>query len=119
MFRLFNDKLLIDDNGRLWIEYGQNVKFTINILNIGPWNMNSTASISLLHNLQFDKIMSVMGIVQNDAQTQKFQFDNTYLTLEVTPTSINMTRATNSRYKSASYSNSLINRGYLTIFYSA
>lgn len=99
------------------------------IVNIGDWNMDATASVSIAHGLTLANIRSVSAMIRNDA-------NDTYTPLSqdgaapATPTdstgfisAINATTVTLQRladataYDNANYDSTSYNRGWITITY--
>lgn len=98
-------------------------------LNIGDWNMDSTASISIPHLLpDFTKIITVSGVIYNDAGDRSFVigtddvfFSPGYSTVPVSAgidnTDISITRKTSGFYDSTDFDATGYNRGKIIIMY--
>jgi hypothetical protein len=90
--------------------------YQIKVVNIGNWNMDSTATKTVAHGLDFTKIRTVDAMIIGDA-------GEVYLLLRkdgyesIDATNITLTRTTGGAFDSSTYSSSPFNRGYVTIGY--
>ena len=72
MFQIFDGKLKIDDNGKMWSQCGCGNDFAKKVIEIGNWNMNINLEHSFSHGLTLSKIIAVYGVVVNDLETIKY-----------------------------------------------
>ena len=98
-------------------------------INIGPWNMNITAGgtavafVSIPHTLSLVKIRSVSVFIFNDAQNTLYPISYVDLgglikgTVDVDSTNINPSIFSGGLFDSASFNDTSVNRGYITITY--
>jgi len=96
------------------------------IIEIGDWNMDSTASISVAHGLTLSKIMAVSAIIRNDADSTRYQVPPLPVAVAsfavristIDATNVGLAREAggffdaNTDYDATSY-----NRGWLVIWY--
>lgn len=97
----------------------------IKLIEIGGWDMDSFANTTVLHGLDFDKIVCVSQVlIKNDANTIKWDLGtpaNTFVAsnglFNVYPSGVYLERRPGSFFDSSSYSNGSINRGWIEIKY--
>ena len=94
------------------------------IVNIGDWNMDATASITVAHGLTLSKIRTVKGIIQNDAGTLMLpcclQYPSTnYIVAiyQIDATSVYLVREAGTIVDTVDYNATSFNRGWLIIEY--
>ena len=91
------------------------------VIEIGDWNMDSTANVLVAHGVSWDKIRSISGIIRNDADTFRYPLDysitapagrclldSTYLRIARTPSGT---------FDSTDFDSTGYNRGWITIQY--
>jgi hypothetical protein len=98
------------------------------ILNIGNWNMDSTASVSILHTLsatEWKTIKSITGMIRNDLDNAYYNIlqdgggglsSDCYINF-FNSTSITLDRTAGGIFDSTNFDSSPFNRGFLTIQY--
>ena len=94
------------------------------VLNMGTWDMQTTASISVAHGVDFSKIRSVSPIVVDDNGVFYYPIDF-YLPAAGSPagayrlnsTDVDLDRTSSSFFDSTSFNDNTINRGTVTITY--
>lgn len=97
------------------------------IVEIGDWNMDTTAAVDIASGVTFTKIRSVNGIIRNDADTLYFPIAPSYsvsgsinpVTFEYasTPTTIRLARVAGGAFDSTNYNSTSYNRGWLVVEY--
>lgn len=94
------------------------------IINIGVWNMNSTASVLVNHGLNATKIRSVSVGILNDAATTVDDLKVGSSTMNeldgnvfAGATQLTLTRRSGGLFDSTNYNDGTMNRGYITIHY--
>ena len=99
-------------------------------LEIGNWNMDSDASVSVNHGLTLAKIRTVFVLIREDGQAQSFPLDS-YIDVEagglnlasgywkVTGTQVVLTRVTGGHFDGTDFNSTTApsNRGWITITY--
>ena len=103
--------------------------FLRKVLNIGDWNMDSTASISVAHGLTASKIRGVTGYIRSDSGLSSYPVSLGSVSpaatdAEVTITQVNSTNVLLSRrsggvFDMADFDSVSYNRGWLMIDYVA
>lgn len=118
-------------NGYLAVQAPDGIQLYTKVLQIGAWNMNSTASASVAHGLNQDKIRSVKVIICNDAVVDLIPANYYDLTQgngsayagAATWTSsngnINMNRVAGTIFQTTAFDSLSVNRGWVTIMYEA
>lgn len=95
-------------------------------IEIGDWNMDATAAVTVAHGLTLTKIRSVSALIRSDSDTAYHQlpvFDSSspyYPIAQITSiaaTYITLSRLTGYAFDSTSYDSTSFNRGWITIFY--
>lgn len=88
------------------------------ILNIGDWNMDSTASVDVAHGLTFSKIRTCSAMIISDGGTLVlFNQDTTGSISLQSGTNVALTRTGSGIFDSPNYDTTSFNRGYVTIGY--
>jgi hypothetical protein len=96
------------------------------IVDIGDWNMDTTASVSVAHGLNNADIRSVQVIIRNDANNARLNLASagTYNTTSSSTaffgginTNIKMDRQLGGLFDSANYDATSFNRGWIVIQY--
>lgn len=96
------------------------------IVEIGDWNMDSTASKDVAHGVTLSKIRTVNAMIRNDADDTYYPVENSYnnatfvascYIYEIDATSIKMSRYATSTFDSANFDSTSYNRGWITIEY--
>lgn len=97
-----------------------NTTLRTKVVEIGNWDMNVTASVTIAHGLTYADIISVRVMVQNDAGTAKYMgYDDTNGNLNITSTdatNVNISRGGGSLFDSTNF-NAVMNRGWILIDY--
>lgn len=96
------------------------------IINIGDWNMDSTAVLGVAHGLTYSKIRGVAAMIRNDADTELHPLtlgifaDTTTIpgsVYDVDSTNVNLRRASAGEYDNTAYDSTSYSRGWITITY--
>lgn len=96
------------------------------VVELGDWDMNATASITVAHGLVYADIISARVFIRNDADTERHDIgtgQNATTTTQqgyvgsIGATLVGVTRLTGGKFDSASYSATSYNRGWLIITY--
>lgn len=93
------------------------------VVDIGAWDMNGTASVSIAHGLTFATIRSVRVVIFNDAGSNYYplEYDNAgtgasgYLTYN--GANVVLSRQSGRFFDGSGFNDSTINRGYIVIQY--
>lgn len=96
----------------------------IKIINIGDWNMDASASISLTHGLTHDDIRGVYAFIRDDTGTALYplDFDNgsgAAGRILLSSTQIQAYRTSGALFDGASFDATSFNRGWVSIWYVA
>lgn len=90
------------------------------IINMGDWNMDSTASLAVAHGLTLANIVAVSAMIRNDADTVHYPLtrnnsngDGSVNTIDVT--NVNMTRKVGGVYDSVNFDSTSFNRGWVFV----
>jgi hypothetical protein len=90
------------------------------ILNIGNWNMDSTASLVVAHGLDWTKIRKVSAVIRNDPNTAFYDFaasgSDSILYGSLT---VALYRTAAGTFDSVDFSTTGFNRGYIVVEYTA
>jgi hypothetical protein len=94
------------------------------VIEIGNWNMDTTASVSIAHGLAIDDIRSVDFIVRSDDgltrytnAARAFGATLSVYIASITATNINLMRDTGSAVDDPAWDDSPYNRGWITVNY--
>lgn len=97
------------------------------VIEIGPWNMDATSSISISHSIDRKKIISAKAMILNDGNTTSSSLEtvngNNPLptasggSITVQNTLILLTRTTGGMFDGTTHDDAVMNRGLLTIEY--
>ena len=109
------------------INQGEDATAAINtkIVEIGDWNMDSTASVTVTHGLTLTKIRGVSVVIQNDASTAVYSSpmyglvanDLEFGVATIGSTTITLYRRTSGGLDSTDFNATSFNRGWVTIWY--
>ena len=123
------DSCLIKDGGVAAVSDGTNIIKT-KIINIGTWDMDTTANVSVAHGVTLSKIREVSVLIRNNADTERHPLGGTCYSSSatftqggsfyVTSTNIVMARITaTSQFDNTNYDTMGDdgNRGWITITY--
>jgi hypothetical protein len=122
------DSCLIKDGGvEAVTDQGGGANLLTKVVDIGDWDMDATASVTVAHGITYTKIRSVSAIVRNDADDTYSPLTPAYVTVAggtiegairfINSTTVNLERLTGGLYDSVSYDSTSYNRGWLTITY--
>jgi hypothetical protein len=94
----------------------------IKIIQLGDWNMDTTASHGgVTHGLTLANIRSISVLIRNDANTSYYDFATSDVgsgvLLWATSTDIEIVRSTGGQFDHANYNSTSYNRGWVTITY--
>jgi hypothetical protein len=115
-------------NGDLVVNGNVTVSGSVNgiktkIIDIGDWNMDTSISKLVLHEVDYTKIRSVSALIRDDAGWAcDFDISNTAETTSksahvFSPTQIRLLRATAGPFDNVNYDATSYNRGWITITY--
>jgi hypothetical protein len=94
-----------------------------NIINIGDWNMDTTASITVAHSLTHTDIRGISAIIRDDTDTNRVKLTSVGAAgseaggISVDASNFNLSRITGGEFDSASYDSTSYNRGYIIVWY--
>jgi len=93
-------------------------------IDIGDWNMDTTANVSITHSLTFDKIIAVTVMIRHDTLSSKFDInyslDSTLSGgVSANSTDIFIFRVTSGFFDATTFDATSFNRGFITITYEA
>jgi hypothetical protein len=98
------------------------------VIQLGDWDMDATASITVSHGLTASKIRSVTGYVRDDAATTYYPIgqgatnSSTVSDCEVTSfdsTNVTLTRLTSGSFDGTDFNATTFNRGHIVVIYEA
>lgn len=95
----------------------------VKVIDIGDWNMDTTASVNVAHGLTLANIRSVHVLVRNDADTSYYDSIGWVSSLladlfhSTNGTNVVPQRLTAGFFDSATFDSTSFNRGWVTIFY--
>jgi hypothetical protein len=93
----------------------------VKVVDIGDWNMDTTASISVNINVTTSKVRSIDIIIRNDSgDLEPLKYDNTDVwtyTMVAGDILLSLYRTTGGHFDTTSYDATSFNRGYITIWY--
>lgn len=94
----------------------------VKVLDIGDWNMDSTATINVAHGLTLAKIRAVYVTIRDDADTSYFtlEYNNgteVYGHYLLSSSNVGLTREASSPFDSANFDATSFNRGWIIIWY--
>lgn len=95
------------------------------IMEIGDWNMDAGASVSVAHGLTLADIRSVKVLIRNDSDTQHINFPvvdqdiaaSGQEEMHVDATNVIMVRGNTGFFDNISYDSTSFNRGWITVNY--
>ena len=101
---------------------GTTLKCTV--LNINTWNMDSTANVNIPHGLTASKIRDVHVIIIQDGGSNfwpinYFDGTGTLGSVGYDSTTVNLNRTSGVGFDGANFNDTVINRGYITIWHTA
>jgi len=94
----------------------------VKVIDIGDWNMDTTASVSIAHGLTLGNIRGIQATIRTDAGSQHINLasissdGNTPLVL-ADSTNVILQRLANSLFDSIVYDSTGYNRGWITVWY--
>lgn len=91
----------------------------VKVVDIGDWNMDTTASVNVAHGVTWSKIRSITVSIWNDDSVLYTFFDGSTTSPSVYANSVNviLTRITSGFFDSVNFNATSFNRGYVTIWY--
>lgn len=96
----------------------------VKILDIGDWNMDTTASVSIPHGLNLTSIRGWSVVIRDDANANYRQepfitagVPDSLIVSQVDATNVGITRAASSVFDSVNFDSTSFNRGWITIYY--
>lgn len=91
------------------------------IIDIGDWNMDTTASVNVAHGLTLSKIRTVQIMIRNDAATLSQGIEGPATSVDgnwqATATNIVPVRTAGGYFDSVNFDSTSYNRGWITIQY--
>jgi len=122
-----------EDSHKLWIGtnvgweiFDSNIEMSIQqrLVNIGNWDMDTTASVSVTHGLSLGNIVGVRAIIINDEETYLYPFSQLYRLsapnqggiLSLGVADVSLYRKSGGFFDSADFNTSM-NRGYVVFDY--
>lgn len=109
------------------VEVGASAELKVKVINIGDWNMDSTASVNVAHGVTLDNIRSVDFVIKDDNSTNRYMSRGSTAADgemqmwvdSIGATNIVLARLTGGYFDTAAFDATSFNRGYVTIFYQA
>ena len=95
------------------------------VINIGDWNMDSTASVVISHGITLSNIRAVSALIRNDTDSAytDLHYDNSAGTINqgigIASGSMTLYRSTSGVFDNTDYDSTSYNRGWVTITYIA
>jgi hypothetical protein len=93
------------------------------VVNIGDWNMDSTASVNVAHGLTLSKIRAIKILVQRDdgaiLSTIGSSYTSTLDYFDVNSTNVVINRVAGGAYDNTNYNATSFNRGWIVIDHTA
>ena len=98
------------------------------VIDIGDWDMDASANISIAHGLTLSKIRGALAAVRDDADTMLFSLavinssttglmSAGFNTAGIDATNVNLSRFTGGFFDATTYNATLYNRGFLLILH--
>ncbi len=93
------------------------------VVEIGDWDMDTTASVAIAHGLTLSKIRSVSALIRNDAGTVLYPLIGhdgaaaAAMIETIDATNINIIRAAGGDFDGADFDSTSYNRGWIKIDY--
>ena len=95
-------------------------------VDIGDWNMNAAATVTVAHGVTLSKIRSIIVIIRDDADTSYYAIPDfttagvgeAYISL-IDATNITIQRVTGSKFQSVDFNSTSFNRGTVALWYTA
>ena len=94
------------------------------VLEIGDWNMDTTASVTVAHGITQGKIRSATAMIRHDTESNGIYNLDRFLAgqtgvngIVVTAASIQLSRATGGTFDASTFDSTSYNRGWITIWY--
>ena len=115
------DKFLVSDSGTIKYRTGDQTRQDIGVLQtivveIGDWNMDSTASVNVAHGIaDFKKIRSVTGIIRNDGDTTSYPIAEDCSVSSIGSTNVVLARTESGDFDSSDFDSTSYNRGWITL----
>ena len=96
------------------------------VINIGDWNMDSTATVNVAHGLTLSKIRSISAVIRDDTASLLYDFSSGYAGgdsasgyLNCDGTNVNLQRESTSTFDGTGFDSTGFNRGWITIQYTS
>ncbi|MGH1436602.1 MAG: hypothetical protein ACRBG0_19320 [Lewinella sp.] len=105
---------------------GSDTKIYTKVIDIGDWNMDSSASVSVTHGVTEGKIRGLQGIIRDDSDTQYYAIGYQASTNDVAfeqdwnasgSTTIDVVRKGSGSFDNTNFDSTSYNRGWITITY--
>ncbi|WP_420581931.1 hypothetical protein [Reichenbachiella sp.] len=94
------------------------------VVNIGDWNMDTTATLSVSHGLTLSKIRRVTAIIRADNDANYFQIDSGNAAgdiqgavFSISTTTVQLSRTTGGQFDHTDFNSTSFNRGWIVIDY--
>lgn len=118
----YSDFIFFEDVFNAWV--ANHSTYLTTVIQIGDWNMDSTASVNVAHGLTLSKIRTIEVKIRDDSAAGVYPIDIADLTTGLTDgncqanaTNIVIARRTGGLFDSASYDSTGYNRGWITIYH--
>lgn len=123
----YSDFVFFEDVFNEWLTlYSPAPAFLTTVINIGDWNMDTTASVNVAHGLTLSKIRTINVLIRDDSAAGFYPIEIADLTTgladgncQANATNIVLARRTGGLFDSASYDSTSYNRGFITIYHEA
>lgn len=100
---------------------GSNMR--MKVIEIGDWNMNSTATLDVAHGLTITNIRTIQVMIRDDYDSELWELDDHDTTggqlgyVYLDATNVKMGRAESGKFDTSDYNATSFNRGWITIWY--
>jgi hypothetical protein len=121
------DSCLIKDGGvEAVTDQGGGNNIKCKVVDIGVWNMVTTANVAIAHGLTLANIVSANGVIIADSLAEHFpvsvfsssiHVESDVGFLSIGATNISLVRKTGGFFDSANFDDAVMNRGYINIWY--
>lgn len=97
------------------------------VINVGDWNMQSTASVRVVHGMDLSKIRGLRATIRNDSHTEvkpltsdmpeEVEEEEVGSPIKADATHIELTRMDEGAFNNSNYNRTNYNRGWITVEY--
>jgi hypothetical protein len=105
---------------------GGDVLMRMKVLEIGDWNMDTTASVNIAHGVDKTKVRSITALIRDDSDLNYYNLDyigaagaGSFKGVRINSANITLFRGTGDPFDNTSFDATTYNRGWVTIWYEA